>query len=364
MSGPNHDNAASYRNSAVGLRSNTWGSIAIGGWDTPFNLMAVAVANANGRTANATTGMQANLLGTTFYGQGAWSAQNESGACAADVGVNANSCLNAGMNFDRRQKASLMWWSPNWNGFEAKVHYAAVQFGDGITASSRLAGALKPDIWDLSLVYTNGPLSVGYAYERQNDLLAYTAATAASAGGIGTIGSGVGTGSWQLTGAGAGAARSSRGTGHRVGAKYAFAMGGGNSLGLSGLWETLKWDVNYAATVAGDLTEMKKTAWRLQGNFTTGNHFFGLEYARANAVTGNITSTAAAPRAFDGSGTGSRGWMATYNYMLSKRTSASLYYFQVNNDTNANYTGPVFAGIATAAGADPKYYGVTLRHAF
>ena len=283
---------------------------------------------------------------------------------ATDVGVRANSCLNAGMNFDRRQKASLMWWSPNWNGFEVKVHYAAVQFGDGNTASSRAAGALKPDIWDLGLAYSNGPLSVGYAYERQNDLLAYTAATASSAGGIGTIGSGVGTGSWQLTGAGAGAASNSRGTGHRVGAKYAFAMGGGNSLGLSALWETLKWNVNYAAAVAGDLTEMKKTAWRLQGNFTTGNHFFGLEYARANAVSGSINSTAAAPRAFDGSGTGSRGWMATYNYMLSKRTSASLYYFQVNNDTNANYTGPVFAGIATAAGADPKYYGVTLRHAF
>jgi hypothetical protein len=50
--------------------------------------------------------------------------------------------------------------------------------------------------------------------------------------------------------------------------------------------------------------------------------------------------------------------------MLSKRSSITAYYTQVTNDTNAGYTGIVFAGIATAAGADPKYYGVTLRHAF
>jgi predicted porin len=167
-----------------------------------------------------------------------------------------------------------------------------------------------------------------------------------------------------MTGAGAGGITSSTGTGHRLGGKYAFAMGGGNSIGVGALWESLKWTAGYGATTAGDLTEMKKTAWRLQANYTTGNHFFGFDYTRANDLKGNITSTVATPRGFDGSGTGARSYQLSYNYMLSKRTSATLYYVDVKNDTNANYSGIVFAGIATAAGADPKYYGVTLRHAF
>jgi predicted porin len=366
--GANHGNAPTWRNTAVGLRSNTWGTVSVGMWDTPFNLMAVSTGNVNGRIANATTGQQANLLGTTLYGQGAWSAQNENAACLTGVGVSAASCLNAGMNFDRRQKQLLQWWSPNWNGFEARVAYAAVGFADGVTANNRAAGSIKPSIWDLSLAYNNGPLAAGYAYSNQKNLLAYAAATASTAAGIGgaagSIGSGVGQGSWQITGFGAGGVSGSTGTGHRLGGKYTFNLGGGQSIGLGALWESLKWTLNYAAPGAGDLTEMKKTAWRLQANYGTGNHFFAFDYTRAGDMKGSITSTAAAPRAFDGSGTGARSWQLAYNYMLSKRTSVTAYYVDVRNDNNANYSGIVFAGIATAAGADPKYYGVTVRHAF
>jgi predicted porin len=362
--GANHGNAPTWRNTAVGLRSNTWGTVSVGMWDTPFNLMAVSTANANGRTANATTGQQANMLGTTFLGQGAWSAQNESAACNGGTGNGANSCLNAGMNFDRRQKQLLQWWSPNWNGIEARVAYAAVGFGDGVTADNRAAGSIKPTIWDMSLAYNNGPLAIGYAYSNQKDLLAYAMATAGGAGGIGNIGSGVGTGSWQMTGGGAGGISGSKGTGHRLGGKYNFNLGGGQSIGVGALWESLKWTMNYAAGGAGDLTELKKNAWRLQANYARGNHFFGFDYTRANDLKGSMISTVAAPRAFDGSGTGARAYQLTYNYMLSKRTSVSAYYVQVTNDSNAGYTGIVFAGIATPAGADPKYYGVTVRHAF
>jgi len=362
--GANHGNAPTYRNSAVGLRSNSWGTVAVGGWDTPFNVMAVATGNVNGRTSNATTGQQANLLGTTMIGQGAWSGQNESAACLAATGNSTNSCLNAGMNFDRRQKQLLQWWSPNWNGIEARVAYAAVGANDGTTADNRAAGALKPTIWDMSLAYNNGPLAVGYAYSNQKDLLAYAAANSAIA-----IANGAGTGAMSIT---AGTVGSSKGVGHRVGGKYTFNLGGGQSIGLGALWESLKWNVGYGAAgaVAGDLTEIKKTAWRLQANYATGNHFFGADYTRANDLKGSLTSTpgaataAAGLRAFDGGGTGARSFQLTYNYMLSKRTSVTAYYVDVKNDTNANYGGIVFAGIATAAGADPKYYGVTVRHAF
>lgn len=365
--GINHGNAATYRNTAVGLRSNSWGTVAVGAWDTPFNVMVFDTANANGRGGNATSvAQQANLLGTTLLGQGAWSAQNEAAACTVTVAaVTPNSaCFNAGMNFDRRQKQLLQWWSPNWNGIEARVAYAAVGINDAQSASSRAAGAIKPSIWDMSLRYVNGPLAVGYAYSRQNDLLAYAAATnnGLTSGQAGTLGG------FQITGGGAAGVNGSTGTGHRLGGKYSIAMGGGTSIGLGAMWESLKWTVNYAGTTAGDLSELKKTAWRLQANYVTGNHFIGFDYTRANDVQGNLVSTGATVatglRQFDGSGTGARSWQLSYNYMLSKRTSLTAYYVDVDNKTNANYSGIVFAGITSAAGANPKYYGLTIRHAF
>jgi len=370
--GANHGNAPTWRNTAVGLRSRSWGTVAVGMWDTPFNVMAVATGNVNGRIANATTGQQANLLGNTFIGQGAWSAQNESAACGA-TGFSAASCFNAGMNFDRRQKQLLQWWSPNWNGFEARVAYAAVGAADAVTADNRASGSIKPTIWDMSLAYNNGPLAIGYAYSNQKDLLAYASATAGAAAGVGALSAGGGTGAWSLgnTVGGAGTVTTisgSKGTGHRLGGKYTFALGGGNSIGLGAMWESLKWTANYTATAAGaaqaaDLTELKKTAYRLQANYATGNHFFAFDYTRANDLKGSVAHTDAARR-FDGGGTGARSFQLAYNYMLSKRTSVTAYYVDVKNDTNAAYSGIVFAGIATAAGADPKYYGLTVRHAF
>ncbi|MBL8380533.1 MAG: porin [Burkholderiales bacterium] len=360
--GVNHGNAPSFRNTAVGVRSRTWGSIGFGSWDTPFNLIAVSTAQANGRSGAASTGMQANLLGATTLAYGAWSGQNAANACTAAVGGGAAACFNYGTNFDRRERGGLMWWSPNWNGFEARVHYHATMDANAVTASNRVNGgpALKPSIWSMSIAYTNGPLALGYGYDRQDDVLAYGMNLA---GGIAA--SGTGTGSWAITaGAGAGATSpsGSKGTGHRLGGKYAFNLGGGRSLGISGLWESLKWTMSYNGATVADLSSLEKKAWRLQGNYSTGAHFFGLEYTRAGELKGGISGTA--NNTFNGGGTKAHGWILSYNYMMSKRTSMTAYYTSITNDTNANYSGIVFGGIATAAGADPKYYGIYLRHAF
>jgi predicted porin len=358
--GINHGNAPQYRNSAVGLRTSTWGQVSVGTWDTPFTIAAGSTMNANTRVVNSNTNLLSNTLGAlgAIGAGGSWSGQNENAACLADTGVSAGGCLGAGTTFDRRQKGLLQWWSPNWSGFEARVAYAVSQFGDGTTASNRAAGAIKPNIWDVSLAYNNGPLAVGYAYERQNDLLAYTAGVTTVAGGIAN---GSGTGAWQISGAGV---SGSTGTGHRLGGKYAFDLGSGSSIGVGAMWESLKWTLDYAATVAGDLTEIKKTGWRLQGNYTFGNHFIGLEYARSNDLKGSITSTAASLRAFDGSGTKSSAWVLTYNYAFSKRTSLTAYATLINNDTNSANSGINSGAISTAAGADPKYFGLNLRHTF
>ena len=393
--GANHGNAASYRNSAVGLRSNTWGSLSVGMWDTPFNVMQGA-NNINGRFLNATTGTGANMLGATVLGNGAWSGQNEFATCTPGTGtaVAGSACLNAGMNFDRRQKFITQWWSPNWNGFESRVAYSGVQFADNATtsnvgaASAFSAPNMRPAIWDISLAYTNGALNVSYAYERQKDLLAYALYTAqngaSAAGGIpglGLIGGGNGTGAW-TTGSSTAAlataavgtynASGSAGTGHRLGARYKFTGIGPGSIGVGAMWESLKYDLSYSLiggpAAAGNvalLSQLKKTAYRLQGNYEWGSHLIGLDYTRANRLQGSISNTTAAGTgAWDSSGTGSRAWVLGYSYMLSKRTSLMGYYMNVRNESNSNTGGSTFAPIGTGAGATVQYYGASIRHAF
>ena len=357
--GTSHGTAPTARNNAMGLRSRTWGTLLLGMWDTPFNQMN-GFLNTNNRTGSASTGFHANLLGATTLGYGAVSGQSAASWCGA--GGTTAACFNHGTNFDRRERGSVQWWSPNWNGFELKASYGATMDSNPVTASNTVNGrTIKPYTWDLAATYTNGPLGLGMTYAKQKDLLAYSAALS---GGAALTGSG--TGAFTISsGAGAGStgASGSDGRAWRMGGRYSFPMGGGSSLGIGAMWESLKWTINYsgAASVA-DLTELKKTAYRLQGNFVTGNHFFGLEYTRANELKGSIGGTAG--NQFNGGGTGARGYILSYNYMMSKRTSVSLYYTAVDNDTNANYSGLVFGGIATAAGANPRYYGAYVRHAF
>lgn len=354
--GQNHGTAPTARNNAVGLRSNSWGTVLLGMWDTPFNQFN-GYANINNRTGSASTGMQANLLGATTFGYGAVSGQNAASWCAAAGAA----CFNHGTNFDRRERGVVQWWSPNWNGFEVKASYGTTMDANATTASNTANGkSIKPYTWDLTATYTNGPLGLGAAYARQKDLLAYSASLVGGFGATGT-----GTGAWSLTSGVAAATTymdTSTGTAWRLGGKYAFAMGGGSSLGIGGMWESTKWTMGYNGATVADLTELKKTAYRLQANYTTGNHFFGFEYTRANELKGNISGTAG--NSFNGGGTKATGYILTYNYAMSKRTSLTAYYTGITNDTNANYSGVVFGGIATAAGADPKYYGLYVRHAF
>ena len=399
LGGSNEGRAPTMRNTGVGLRSRTWGTALFGVWDTPFNQMINAL-NANGRVSGASTNHSANLLGGNPFAQGAVSGQATASWCTntatavtgaggvvsasatvGGLGPTAAGCANFGMNFDRRERSSIQWWSPNWNGFEVKAAYNVTQDNGGVTVQNQSFGrnTLKQSIWDLTASYTNGGLFVGYAYERQNDTLAAAARSFTNV--TGGIGAGEATGAWTMgssqnaggtTAAGAATAASymsgSKGTGHRLGAKYAFS----NGFGVGAAWESLKWDMTYAvdtnagaATAAQLLTGLKKTAWRLQGNYTTGNHFVSLDYTRANAVSGSIQSaTAAVANTFNGDSTGARAWMVNYNYALSKRTSIGAYYNSIRNETNANYSGIVFGGIASAPGSSPKYLGMQVRHSF
>ena len=304
----------------------------------------------------------------------------------------ASSCLNHGMNFSRRQSGQLQWWSPNWNGFEIRAGYVPTQFTSAQNSSAPNAAAttgvfnasgaatginglssLRPSQWDLAASYTNGGLKVVGAYQTKKDYVAQAvrgmyATTGAIAGGGGStqlinIGN-VSTGGTAAAGATSSVGFSqdisgSKDRGWRLGASYRFGMG----LTIGALYENLKWNMSYNTAGAGsaaNVTELKNTAWRLQANYATGNHTFTGEYARKSDT--KIAIDNAAVTANDG-GSGAKSWILGYNYAFSKRTSLLGYYMSIVNDTNAAY-GPTFGGIAGSRGADHKYYGVGLRHAF
>lgn len=398
--------AATYRNTGLGLRSNSWGSYMFGQWDVPFD--TVGNNSVNGATGGPTTNVIYTLLGGNAAASGSVSAQTFDGMCNSGItaaaspaaggaatplaAVNANTftsavtqCLNHGMNFSRRQSGQLQWWSPNWNGFEIRASYVPTQFtsaqnssapnGAAGSATMNAAGvaiginsltSIRPSSWDLAASYTNGGLRIVGAYQTKKDFVAQAARTWYAGTGVatgGAVGSQMISTGQTATGGGligiSNDISGSKDRGYRLGASYRFGMG----LTIGALYENLKWNMSYnnaGAGVNANITEMRNTAWRLQANYATGKHTFTGEYVRKSDTKVAIDNAAVTVN--DGS-SGAKSYILGYNYAFSKRTSMLGYYMSIVNDTNAAY-GPTFGGITGSRGADHKYYGVGLRHAF
>ena len=408
--------AATYRNTGLGLRSNTWGSYMFGQWDVPFD--TIGNNTINGATSGPTTNVIYSFLGGNAAASGSVSAQTFDQMCnAGGVSVTSNAagtagftanqvanasagnntvvsplatCLNHGMNFSARRSGQLQWWSPNWNGFEVRVGYQPAQFtqagtnGSNSSANPALnnasgaAGAansltsLRPTAWDLAASYTNGGLKVVGAYQAKKDFVAQAVRTYYNSGAVFTstaIGGGAAGSSANAARAAVGFSQDISGSkdrGWRLGVSYKFDMG----LTLGALYENLKWDMSYstvstnAAASNVNVTQLKNNAWRLQANYATGNHTFTGEYAKKSDTTGSTDAGATnQTSAFNGTASGAKEYILGYAYSFSKRTSMLGYYMAINNDANAAY-GPTFGGIAGARGNKAQYYGVGLRHAF
>jgi predicted porin len=134
---------------------------------------------------------------------------------------------------------------------------------------------------------------------------------------------------------------------------------GGFRIGLA--WDKSKVTnegVNNAVT--GTTTAAKRDAWSVPIEYTWGPHWIGGHYTKANN-----------DKATSGIDDGAKMWAIGYNYSLSKRTSVGLTYAQISNDTGATYTpftsnGGIGGGAAHTAlpGEDPRFWSMTIRHAF
>lgn len=111
------------RNSGVGLVGQ-FGTVVLGRWDTPFKLSAIFVDPTSQQTI-------ANQL----------------------------SVINTG-NFNRRENNTVQYWSPEFNGFSARILYGANE--------TRTATA-NPSLISGSLDYAAGGFRINYAYEKHKD---------------------------------------------------------------------------------------------------------------------------------------------------------------------------------------------------
>jgi predicted porin len=370
----------SWRNTGVWL-GGRWGEVGVGLWDSPYT-QNQGLSAAHAPYANASTTMVAGLLATSFT-DGSVSGQDLGQFCAQNIGSpSASTCFRWATAYTRRVGNSIWYQSPTWAGFRGRLAYGATSgaTSNATNESPNLPSTVKPSLWSLGLSYTLGGLYAGLGYEYHGDYITAAArnmgtgnlpATAGCSAGFALGGNATAsaTNSATLACIPIGTATtngisSDDGDAVNVNLRYTFGFG----LSIGGYYEWIKYKMDYAnnpgGTIAlgdGNLTELKRNAYRLDAAYQVGSHTFGLQYGRGGDLRGSVAGNGFA---FDGSSTAVNGWVLGYAYSLSKRSSLFAYGTFIDNDTNARYSGISSGGIGPNAGGDPRYLGVGMRHLF
>ncbi|MFZ6648054.1 porin [Undibacterium sp. TJN25] len=270
------------RNTGVGLRGR-YGQILGGIWESPYRFVSVYAIDP------FTAGIFASnsILGNGFS--------------TAGNGV-------APASFDRRQKNLLQYFSPAWNGWNARI---------ATSAREEKTAATNPGLVSALLTYEQGSLYLAYGYEQHTEYFA----------------------------------ANTRDAGHKLGAAYNI----GNTR-LRFAWEKLR----YEPTAT---THLGRDAWQLAATHEIGVHIFRASYVRAMNASGNAAAGVGGTGK-PGGESGARQYAVGYGYNLSKRTELWAAYTRINNDKYAvyNLSGNPVPGLA--AGQDPSGFGLGITHKF
>ncbi len=289
------------------------------------------------------------------------------GATGAAASFNA-----AETTTSNRLSNTLMYVSPTFSGFSGAAGYSTspiVGTNEAKTTQPLAVGSGAPTInttaWTLGLNYDNGPIVVRAAYQAIQDaptnfVTDYT---------VNAIGEVTGTvannraanndiDSWM------------------IGGKYTF--GGTTTVGLVYDQNTNKAQNSQAgaAAIPAQLintvrfNETKNKVWLLTFKHSMGPHDFLASYAKATASVESSYGPGSTNSISGLDDQGAKQWTLRYGYNMSKRTQLYAFYSQINNDqygvynSNQNST----AGIGTNAtgfnGADPRAFGVGMRHSY
>ncbi|HVK56160.1 MAG TPA: porin [Burkholderiales bacterium] len=299
----------SNRNSAVGLKGS-FGNVNLGLWDTPYKFSTGRLDPFGNTSIAAYTGV---------------------------VGGNV-SPLNTGnaanrASFDRRQQNFVQYWSPNLGGFSGRVGYGA---NEEKNAAACAGIACDPQLLSLSLAYENGPIYVTAAYEK-HDEYANTATTKSD------------DTAWKVGGAFTFAGS------HTVSAMWE-RLNFEGSVGTIGLPKTVDPTSTTAANIlAGTANEAEMDTWFVSYLGKFGPHNLRASYGQNNEL--EIDGT-------EQTDTKARFWALGYGYAWTKRTELYALYVNIDNDTNSSNTFGVNTLAGAGAGADPRGFGVGVKHTF
>lgn len=259
-------NTFATRNTYVGL-GGAFGEVRLGNHDTPHKMSTAKLD-----IFADTNGDYNNIVGT----------------------------VNTNVIMDERAKDTIAYLSPNFSGFSAAVAYSA--------GNNEALGNDRTSTTSLGLMYENGPIYVGYGYERHNN-----------EGSVVAL---------------------SETTGNKLGVGFA---GDGFKVGL--IYDKI--------SESGADTINDRAAWYLNGQINAGPGAVKLAYGKANDAKGNAD-------------TGATSWTVGYDYPMSKRTKLYALYQKVDNDAAAAYGVATSQGgaAAPAAGRDPSIWSFGVRHSF
>jgi len=324
------------RNSVIGLKSNSWGSVNFGTYDTPAKRMA---ANFDPFPISAAMGQGAQMWNQTATGGNGYEGRLST--------ATTSYASNTQASFSRRQNNLITYDAPTMNGFDFSLAYSAANEATSVNSASTIQ---KPRLWSSMLNYTNGPLALGAAYERHVDYNpgGATSAVASNATRVGVAA--------VLGGNYAGSNDSM----YTLGAAYTF-MG---SLRVSGVYNRINY--NGITTVAqGVGTDMTVSTWGVYADWAvSGPHRVRLGYGSQGSTRGTFTGAVGSWTGNAGAGqTGAQKIHGEYAYALSKRTELGLAYARINNDLNSTIT--IGTGSNTPnAGESQSFYGMLIRHKF
>lgn len=307
-------------NTAVGLQHDRWGKLTIGRWDVHY-LEADIPLGALHRGSN-----QALIGGGGLLGQ----IQSGPGGAVVIMGNGT------------RTPNLLMWDSPAWNGFSARLAYAAsggaapTAVGGVVTAipgaSTLGEGATNRGpgdpgsgrSWSGALRYNNGPWAAGLSYWNSN-------AESDVVDGVNRKNDQRSTRAWL---------------------GYKFPMG--LNVGLSVDRSSLDTGINGGAS-----SKSRRTSWFIPVNYRFGPHNLIAQYSRAGKLTGSAIAAGTSGNYK------AHAWMLGYEYAFSKRTSLNLNYTKLVNGSLASYDMYALNGATnTVAGEDPRQVYVGMRHDF
>jgi predicted porin len=240
----------------------------------------------------------------------------------ADVWAFGN--LNkASGGFDARTGNNVRYDSPNYQGFTGAIQYST-RDDSGNTTQTPFGGdnGDHPSVMRHAFViggnviYSNGPIQAGIAFERNQKVRQYTADVFAPAGASGTSGLNPFNASdtdWSITGA------------------YDFGtIMQGFGLRLAAVYERTKYE-----TPTGDL---RRDFWGVSGTIPVGGGKVYLFYGKAGNGKGGAADGENVGYLVKGSDTGVAQYEASYSYNLSPRTMLNVGYVRLNNDCKAAYT--------------------------